>query len=79
VLSGRRYLAAGSIVIVEGRQLKVAGYEGMLVAVDRSSDAVVAAAETPEELIRIVRDKQLQNTMIVRVPRVGEPLRVGLG
>jgi len=79
VLSGWRYRAAGSIVIVEGRQLKVAGYEGMLVAVDRSSDAVVAAAETPEELIRIVRDKQLQNTMIVRVPRVGEPLRVGLG
>ena len=64
---------------MEGRQLEVAGYEGMVVAVDRSTDAVVAAAETPEELMKIVRDRHLENTMIVRVPRAGEPLRVGLG
>ena len=64
---------------VKGRQLKVAGYEGKVVAVDCSTDAVVASADTPEELMRIVRHKHLENTMIVRVPRADEPLRVGLG
>jgi hypothetical protein len=64
---------------VEGRQLRVAGYEGKVVAVDRSTDAVVASADTPEDLMRIVRSLHLENAMIVRVPRTGEPLRVGLG
>ncbi len=50
-----------------------------MVAVDRSTDAVVASADTPEDLMRIVRSQHLENAMIVRVPRTGEPLRVGLG
>lgn len=64
---------------MKGRQLKVEGYEGMVVAVDRSTDAVVASAATPQELMMIVRNRHLENTMIVRVPHEGDPLRVGLG
>lgn len=48
-------------------------------AVDRSTDAVVASADTPEDLMRIVRSLHLENTMILRIPQLGEPLRVGLG
>ena len=66
-------------MIVEGRQLKVAGYEGKVVAVDRATDTVVAAGDTLEELIELVRREHLENTMVVRVPRADEPLRVGLG
>ena len=66
-------------MVVEGRQLKVAGYEGKVVAVDRTTDTVVAAGDTLEELIELVRREQLENTMVVRVPRADEPLRVGLG
>jgi hypothetical protein len=64
---------------MKGRHLHVEGYEGKVVAIDRDSDEVVAAADTPEELMRIVRKRGLRNTMILRAPRVGEPLRVGLG
>jgi hypothetical protein len=64
---------------VEGRQLRVARHEGKVVAVDRSTDAVVASADTPQHLMRIVRSLHLENTMILRIPQIGEPLRVGLG
>ena len=57
----------------------VAGYEGKVVAVDRATDTVVAAGDTLEELIELVRREHLENTMVVRVPRADEPLRVGLG
>jgi hypothetical protein len=30
-------------------------------------------------LMRIIRERLLRNTMILRAPRVDEPLRVGLG
>ena len=64
---------------MEGHQLKVAGYEGKVVAVDRSTDTVVAAGDTLEELIELVRREHLENTMVVRVPHADEPLRVELG
>ena len=64
---------------MDGQRLHVEGYEGMVVAIDRVTNDVVAAAETPQELMRIVRSRGLQHTMIMRVPRVDEPLRVGLG
>jgi hypothetical protein len=64
---------------MEGRHLHVEGYEGKVVAIDRDSDKVVASADTPEELMRIIRERLLRNTMILRAPRVDEPLRVGLG
>jgi hypothetical protein len=64
---------------MQGRHLHVEGYEGKVVAVDRDSDEVVASADTPEELMRLVRTRGLRNTMILRAPRIDEPLRVGLG
>ena len=64
---------------MEGRRLHVEGYEGKVVAIDRATDVVVASADTPQDLMRVVRAKGLQDTMIVRIPRVDEPLRVGLG
>ena len=64
---------------MEGRHLHVEGYEGKVVAVDRVTDDVVAFADTPAALMRIVRQRQLRNTMIFRVPGLDEPLRVGLG
>ena len=64
---------------VEGRQLKVAGYEGKVVAVDRETGTVVASADTPQELMSVLRLHHFANTMIIRVPGVDEPLRVGLG
>ena len=66
-------------MVVEGRQLKVAGYEGKVVAVDRATDTVVAAGDTLEDVFAIVRREHLEKTMVVRVPRADEPLRVGLG
>lgn len=64
---------------MKGRRLHVAGYEGKVVAIDRTTDSVVASADSPEQLMAIVRRDQLANTMIVRVPRADDPLRVGLG
>jgi hypothetical protein len=64
---------------MEGRRLHVEGYEGKVVALDRATDTVVASAESPQDLLRIVRAEGLRNTIIVRVPRADEPLRVGLG
>ena len=62
-----------------GRHLGVAGYEDKVVAVDRSTGAVVASADTPEELRSDLRLRHLGHTMVARVPRADEPLRVGLG
>ncbi len=64
---------------MEGRKLHVEGYEGKVVAIDRATDRVVASAETPQEVMRLVADQGLRNTAIFRVLRIGEPLRVGLG
>jgi hypothetical protein len=66
-------------MVVKGHQLHVEGYEGKVVAIDRVSDDVVAAADTPEELMAIIRSQHLVNTMVIRIPRLDEPLRVGLG
>ena len=61
------------------RVLHLEGFEGKAVAVDRDTDEVVASADTPQELLRIIRERGLRNTMILRAQRVDEPLRVGLG
>ena len=64
---------------MEGRRLHVEGYEGKVVAIDRVTDRVVASADTPQEVMRLVAANGLRNTAILRVPRADEPLRVGLG
>ena len=50
------------------------GFEGKAVAVDQDTDEVVASADTPRELLRIVRERGVRNTMILRTPRIDEPL-----
>ena len=62
-----------------GRVLQVDGFEGKVVAIDMDTDAVVASADTPEELMRLVRRDGLANAVVVRVPEIDSPLRVGLG
>ena len=61
------------------RVLHLEGFEGKAVAVDQETNEVVASADTPQELLRIIRQRGLRNTMILRAPRIDEPLRVGLG
>jgi hypothetical protein len=65
--------------VVGARVLHLEGFEGKAVAVDQDTDEVVASAETPQELLRIIRERGLRNTMILRAPRLNEPLRVGRG
>ncbi len=62
-----------------GRVLHVEGYEGKVVAIDMATDQVVAAAETPEQLFEIIRKEAIEDAMILRVPEIDSPLRVGLG
>ena len=62
-----------------GRVLHLEGFEGKAVAIDQDTNEVIASADTPQELLRIIRERRLCNTMILRAPRLDEPLRVGLG
>jgi hypothetical protein len=62
-----------------GRVLHVEGYEGKVVAIDMATDEVVAAADTPELLFEIIRTEAIEHAMILRVPELDSPLRVGLG
>ena len=61
------------------RVLHLEGFDGKAVAVDQNTHEVVASADTPEELLRTIRERGLLNTTILRAPRKDEPLRVGLG
>ena len=64
---------------MSGRVLHVDGFEGKAVAVSMENDKVVASADTPEELMGIVRRDYIENAVILRIPKLGSPLRVGLG
>ncbi len=68
-----------SWITIERRAQRRPPDEGKVVAIDRATDRVVASAETPQEVMRLVADQGLRNTAIFRVLRIGEPLRVGLG
>jgi hypothetical protein len=59
-----------------GRVLHVEGYEGKVVAIDLRTDEVVASADTPGELMAVIRERHLTHAAVVRVPRSDEPLRV---
>ena len=62
-----------------GRLLHVEGFEGLVVAIDMATDRAVASAPSFDELTAEIDRRELKNTMILRVPDLGEPLRVGLG
>ena len=64
---------------MSGRVLHVDGFEGKVVAIDMSTDHVVASANSFKELTTEIDRLDLRNTMILRVPNFDEPLRVGLG
>ena len=72
-------ISSCSIICMAGRVLHVEGYEGKVVAIDMVTDEVVAAADTPELLFEIIRIEAIENAMILRVPELDSPLRVGLG
>ncbi len=50
------------------RILHLEGFEGKAVAVEQDTNEVVASADTPQELLRIIRECGLRNTMILRSP-----------
>ncbi len=64
---------------MQGRVLHVEGFEGKVVAIDMTTDHVVASANSFEELMLIVRSLGISDAMVLRVPEVDAPLRVGLG
>lgn len=55
------------------------GFAGRWVAVDRLTNEPRAAADTPYELARELRSRQIKNVAIVRAPDLDEPELVGLG
>jgi Family of unknown function (DUF5678) len=59
--------------------LPLAEYPGEWIAIDRDSDQVLAHAATPQELVQLIRERRLDNAVMMRSPEQGEPLYVGLG
>lgn len=54
-------------------------YPGKYVAIDMTTDEVVLAADTPQELEAAIREQGLRNVATMRAPREDEPLLVGPG
>ena len=52
---------------------------GCWVAVDRATGEPVEAADSPYELARRLRSRQIRNVAVVRAPDPSEPELVGLG
>ena len=46
---------------------------------DRDSARVLAHAATPQELVQLIRDRHLDDAVMMRSSEQGEPLYVGLG
>jgi hypothetical protein len=63
---------------MKARAPDLAPYAGRYVALDLTTDAVVADAATLLELANIIRERAL-HASIVRAPREDEPVLVGLG
>lgn len=57
----------------------VAGFAGSWVAVDRVTNEVKLAANSPYELTAEIRRRQLTGIAVLRVRDPGEPELVGLG
>jgi uncharacterized protein DUF5678 len=56
---------------------KLQGFEGNWVAL--KAGEVVAAARTPDRVVKELRSKQIEDATILRVPGEDEPELVGLG
>jgi len=54
-------------------------YAGRFVALSVPDDEVVASADTPEELFRVLDERGVGHVTIMRAPRLDEPVYVGLG
>lgn len=52
-------------------------YPGKYVAIDMTTDEVVLAADTPQELEAAIKKQGLKNVATMRAPRPDEPLFVG--
>lgn len=61
------------------RRPNLAPYAGKFVALSVPGDTVVASADTPEELFRLLDEKPVGPVTIMRAPRLDEPVYVGLG
>ena len=61
------------------RRPDLAQYEGKYVALLVPTDLVVASADSPEELFRILAELDTGPVTIMRAPRLDEPVYVGLG
>ena len=70
--------SAGKLVVVTARRPDLAPFAGRYVALDLETDDVLADAATLVELVKIVRERALQ-VSIMRSPREDEPVLVGLG
>lgn len=53
------------------------GFEGLWVAI--KAGAVVEAKATPDQLYVALRNRNIRDAVIIRVPAEDEPLMVGLG
>jgi hypothetical protein len=60
------------------RRPDLARFAGRYVALDLTTDEVLADAATLQEIADIIRDRNLKAS-IVRAPREDEPVLVGLG
>lgn len=52
---------------------------GCWVAIDRKTGEPVASADSPYELARVLRSRQITGVAVVRAPDADEPELVGLG
>jgi hypothetical protein len=57
----------------------LAAYAGQFVALSVPGDEVVAAADSPVELFRLLDERGAGHVTIMRAPRLDEPVYVGLG
>lgn len=61
------------------RRPDLAPHAGKYVALAVPTDEVVASADTPTELFRLLDEMHAGRVTIMRAPRLDEPVYVGLG
>jgi hypothetical protein len=61
------------------RRPDLAEHAGRFVALSVPGDEVVAVADTPAELFRVLDERRIGRVTIMRAPKLDEPVYVGLG